>query len=98
MKIWSAELNDPARLPEKQRNELYGLLVKHLRTLVCQRDDSSQRLLEERLASKQQGSNNSSSSSSSRLLSSENLTPEKNHSALEIAECKAKIRKANQEL
>lgn len=85
--IWSSqELDDPLALDEAQRNDLYCLLVRHLKTLVQERDQFSHQIVEITLASP------------SATQETNGITPERNHLALEVSEFKAKVRKLNQQL
>ena len=87
--IWSAtKLDDPSALEAGlQRDDLYLLLVTHLKTLVKQRDQFSHQIVEITLASP-----------SATGQETNGITPERNHLALEVSEFKAKVRKLNQAL
>ena len=86
--IWnSPELDDPCNLDENQRSQIYSLLVRHLKTLVQERDHFSHQIVEITLASP-----------SATGQETNGITPERNHLALEISEFKAKVRKLNQQL
>lgn len=84
--IWTRDLEDPASMTDGQRNDLYSLLVHHLKTLVKERDNFSHQIVEITLASP------------SATQETMGITPERNHLALEISEFKAKLRKLNQQL
>ena len=85
--IWSSENDNPDEvLDESQRNDLYKLLVSHLKQLTKERDAFSHQIVEITLASP------------SATQETNGITPERNHLALEISEFKAKVRKLNQQL
>ena len=84
--IWNnAELDDPANLESGQKNDLYGLLIKHLKNLVQERDKFAHQIVEISLASPS-------------VTEDHGITPEHNHFALKVSEFKAKVRKLNQQL
>ena len=84
--IWSSDLDFPPD-DENQKNNLYKLLVTHLKQLTKERDAFSHQIVEITLASP---------SASGQVTNG--ITPERNHLALEISEFKAKVRKLNQQL
>ena len=85
--IWSSELDSTELLDETQRNNLYKLLVSHLKQLTKERDAFSHQIVEITLASPSASGQDTNG-----------ITPERNHLALEIPEFKAKVRKLNQQL
>ena len=93
-KIWSSELDDPTKLDsESQKNDLYTILVAHLKRLCRERDAFAHKVVEITLASPiRNGTGDHGSDNGGESY----LSPEKNHLALEVAESKAKIRKLNQ--
>ena len=86
------------------RDDLYSVLIRHLKRLVRQRDDLAHRVVEITIASPQPSevtaysANVVGGSGSGGGGAVGGLTPEKNHLALEVAESKAKIRRLNQQL
>ena len=87
------------------RDDLYSVLIRHLKRLVRQRDDLAHRVVEITIASPQ--SSEVTAYNPNAVVGGGGsggggavggLTPEKNHLALEVAESKAKIRRLNQQL
>jgi len=95
-KIWNCnELDNPKRLDEAMRDDLYSVLIRHLKRLVRERDDFAHRVVEITIASPQPSEAVAGGGGGGAVGG---LTPEKNHLALEVAESKAKIRRLNQQL
>lgn len=92
-KIWPTDYDDPKAMTVEQKDKYYFILVKHVKKLVKQRDSFANQVMEIAL---QTTNPNEESTSDSR--SSTQLTPEKNHFALEISESKSKVRKLNHQL
>lgn len=84
--IWSSELDNPKVLKADQKDDLYSVLVSHVKRVVRERDDYASKVIQISLNSPKENGDDDS------------LSPEKNHLALEVAESKAKIRKLNQQL
>ncbi len=91
--IWSTDLNDPGRLDPQQKDNLYVVLVNHMKQLIQDRDYFAHHIVEMTIS-------NSSTAQESAIAAqnSSKITPERNHLALEISEYKAKVRKLNQQL
>ena len=86
-------MDNPKRLDDAMRDDLYTVLIHHLKRLVRERDDFAHRVVEITIASPQP-----SEAAAGGGGAVGGLTPEKNHLALEVAESKAKIRRLNQQL
>ena len=91
--IWSDDLNDPGRLPQEQRDNLYLILVNHVKQLVHDRDSYAHHIVEMTLST-----SSSCADANGATRDASKITPERNHLALEISEYKAKVRKLNQQL
>ena len=90
LKIWPSDLCDPDKFPdENKKDEMYTLLIQHLRMLVQERDKLSDQLIEMTLKQHEAPLDGSSANT---------ITRERNHLALEVSELKAKIRGMNQEV
>ena len=87
-------MDNPKRLDDAMRDDLYSVLIRHLKRLVRERDDYAHRVTEITIASPQP----SETAVGNVGGAVGGLSPEKNHLALEIAESKAKIRRLNQQL
>ena len=87
-------MDNPTRLDDAMRDDLYTVLIRHLKRLVRERDDFAHRVVEITIASPQP----SEAAGGGGGGAVGGLTPEKNHLALEVAESKAKIRRLNQQL
>ena len=113
--IWPPDLINPDEVPDQVRkDEMYALLVRHLRTLVGERDKLQGEVVDLTLkagmvqaeaaaaaaaVSAINRDNTDSSGNDSKVISSNNaIVRERNHLALEVSELKAKIRGLNQEM
>ena len=85
-------MDNPKRLDDAMRDDLYSVLIRHLKRLVRERDDYAHRVTEITIASPSETAVGNVGGAGG------GLSPEKNHLALEIAESKAKIRRLNQQL
>ena len=101
-KIWPSELDDPQRFDSEQRDDLYKVLVRHVKRLTRERDSLAHKVVEITLASpdEERGQADGGNEGSKAIGGGQDqsLSPEKSHLALEASEYKAKIRKLNQQL
>ena len=109
-RVWTEEISRPDAgelNSQGQTNQYYLLLVNHLKTLVQQRDDFSQKLVKVTLQLNHLTENGKTSipdpimpvsNSMTPSASGMAITPESNHQALEASEFKAQIRKLKQQL
>jgi len=87
--IWSKDLNNPSRMGEMQRDQMYLVLVEHAARLVRERDELGERIVSLDLDKK---------SGSEEVKTSSKLTAAENHAMVELAEHKAGLRKLRQQL
>ena len=85
--IWHSDLDDPKRIDPSMKDELYCILVNNIKRVVCERDVFSHQVVEKTIALEKRKAEDHSE-----------LSPEKNHLALELSEFKAKFRKLNHQL
>ena len=94
-KIWPQELDDPKTISDaSHKDDLYKVLVRHVKRLAKERDSLAHKVVEITLASPE-GQNDGQKDEAA---AEDMLSPEKNHLALEASEYKAKIRKLKQQL
>ncbi len=76
-----------------QRDNLYVILVNHIKQLVHDRDTFAHHIVEMTLTH-----STACADAANASRDASKITPERNHLALEISEYKAKVRKLNQQL
>ncbi|XP_071041565.1 girdin isoform X3 [Parasteatoda tepidariorum] len=90
--IWTNEWNELALVPPDDQEHMFSLLVQHLRRLVKEKDDLSQRVIQSALQ------NLCFTSGTSTLSPSSSSNLDKSHMIVELADAKARLRKLQQEV
>ena len=99
-RIWPVDLCNPDEISDSsKKDEMYALLIRHLKTLVQERDKLTNEVVDLTIKAAasldcQTGSNGGSASPNA----ANGIVRERNHLALEVSELKAKIRALNQEM
>lgn len=100
-RVWPDELCHPADISDIHRkDELYTLLISHLKTLVQERDQLSNQVVDITLKHKEEVASVAAASASAATASSTSTSAEwrERKMTLEVSELKAKLRGLNQDL
>ncbi|GFY50890.1 protein Daple [Trichonephila inaurata madagascariensis] len=90
--IWISEWNELPLVPPEDQEHMYNLLVQHLRRLVKEKDELSQRVIQSALQ------NLCFTSGTSTLSPTSSTSIDKSHLIVELADVKARLRKLQQEV
>lgn len=90
--VWTNEWNELSLVPPEDQEHMYSLLVQHLRRLVREKDELSQKVVHIALQ------NLCLTSGSSPLSPSSTSSMDKSHLLVELADVKARLRKLQQEV
>ncbi|GIY31354.1 protein Daple [Caerostris darwini] len=90
--IWTSEWNELSLVSSEEQEHMYSLLVQHLRRLVKEKDELSQRVIQSALQ------NLCFTSGTSTLSPTSSTSIDKSHLIVELADVKARLRKLQQEV
>ncbi|KAF8778545.1 Protein Daple like protein [Argiope bruennichi] len=90
--VWTSEWNELSLVPAEDQEHMYSLLVQHLRRLVKERDELSQKVIQFALQ------NLCYTSGTSTLSPTSSTSIDKSHLIVELADVKARLRKLQQEV
>ncbi|KAG8189736.1 hypothetical protein JTE90_012916 [Oedothorax gibbosus] len=90
--VWTTEWNDLSVVPPEDQEHMYSLLIRHIRRLVKEKDELSQRVIHSALQ------NLCFTSGTSTLSPSSSTNLDKSHLIVELADLKARLRKLQQEV
>ncbi|KAK2706070.1 hypothetical protein QYM36_016180 [Artemia franciscana] len=91
--IWCSEWSSPSKIEPEQKDALYVILVDHVKRLVKERDDYASQVVQLVL---QEVSTDVKTPSS--VSSTSSSVSDRHHTAVELADLKAKLRRFRQEL
>ncbi|GBM70725.1 Protein Daple [Araneus ventricosus] len=90
--VWTSEWNELSLVPAEDQEHMDSLLVQHLRRLVKERDELSQKVIQFALQ------NLCYTSGTSTLSPTSSTSIDKSHLIVELADVKARLRKLQQEV
>ncbi|XP_054717711.1 girdin-like [Uloborus diversus] len=90
--IWTNEWNELSLVPPEEQEHMYNMLVQHLRRLVKERDELSQKVVHSALQ------NLCLTSGTTPISPSSASSMDKSHLIVELADVKARLRKLQQEV